>query len=173
VSNGLREASLTLAPGDGELYELTEDPSNRPVVYRDDFTTDKLLADAIVTVGLAPYASNLHDYVLSAITGTAWPNAFMTYDLNQRLGTLPANGLRVISYRGKTTSPESRGVQWASSSNGTSYTTFSQNQFERAVPVRQRFLRGSVSWYGGSSYDYGYLSDFTLWQWKSSARTRR
>jgi hypothetical protein len=170
--NGLKEVTLQLTPGAGELYLLVEDSRNRPTVYRDDFYTDKLLRDCLATAGLAQYPSNLCDYVLSAVTGVAWPAAYVKYDLDARLGKLPSGGLRVMSYRGSATPATTRGVQWAGSSNNVTYSTFSQNQFEQAVPVKNRYLRGSVSWSGAANYNYGYLSDFTVWQWKTAAKSR-
>ena len=170
AANGdLLEAELSLPPGEGDLFLLTEDTTNEPIVYRDDFFTQKAAADCETIRNLRRFPSNLHDNIVSATNAAAWPNNYATYDLDDLVGPLPDGGVRVLSYRGHAQPPETRGVLWSTSHNGATYSNVSQNQFEQAVIIEPQYLRASISWTGSKNFLYGYLADFGIWQWPRGA----
>jgi len=170
LSGGMRRAAITLEAGTGELYECTLDPANPPVVYFDDFSTDKFLVETRFH-NIARFDDLINGEVLSATRGDDWPKDYIQLDLDSKLGSLAAGGLRVLGYDGFVVSDS--GVRWYSSNDETAgFAAVSENRFESVVPVTQQYLKGSISWARASGFEYAFLSEMRLLQWKSRAERR-
>ena len=168
-----RAAVVPVRPGEGQVFECAVDPANMPQVYSDDFATDKYKADAMNgdTTRVKRYETATGGCLSALDGGAAADQAFLVYDLDQRLGPVDPDGARMLIYSGGANPPEYRGAFWSISADGQSFHALSSNQFDRAVIFSERYLKVGLSWRQSGGPAYGHLSGFTVCQWKHAARS--
>ena len=171
---GFRTGTVTISPGDGQLYSCTIDPNNLPVSYFDNFQTDKFKTDAKQTTNLTTYSSNYGRMLSATDGGQDLNSAYAIYDLDNILAPLPTEGIRLLEYNATAEPSTFRGAHWWKSNiypmpSDTAWISATMEQYNFGKPFTERYIRVGISIFQANAPDYGQMKYFGVSQWKSKA----
>lgn len=167
-----RQATVTLPPGEAEVFECEVDLDNLPLVYSDDFTTDKFIKDSVngTNNGVERFVSKYGNWLAAKDGEQKTTESFLNYDIDSLVGRLPLGGIRTLVYTGYINPPEKHGVFW-SASEAEEFKPLSTNEFNQGIIFTTRYLKvklSQVAW--GKHNRQGYLMGITFSQWNRAAK---
>jgi hypothetical protein len=168
-----RTTGITLAPGEGAVFNCSVDADNLPLIYEDAFVDDRYQRDSL-NGGIQPaakrYDGGAANMLSAANGGLGAAGTSIIYDVQRLVGPVPKDALTVLLYDGSTSRPDRRGAFWEISHDAKTWQPLSANEFGKTIPVTGRYLRVGMSWVQASSPQYGYLSHFAVARWPRAAQ---